>query len=101
MYGWCGKILRIDLSAGRFEVENPEPELYTRWIGGRGLAGHYLREVGTPSWEDPENSLLFFSPPLVNTSPPLLGRAAAFAPFSPTRGGGEASLRQDDPVPGV
>ena len=38
MYGWQGKILRIDLSNRTSSVVTPAPKLYHSWIGGKGLA---------------------------------------------------------------
>jgi aldehyde:ferredoxin oxidoreductase len=40
MNGWCGRILRIDLTTGITRSETPPPELYRQNLGGRGLAGH-------------------------------------------------------------
>jgi len=73
MNGWRGKILKIDLSSGRSTVERPDPEIYARWIGGRGLAGTYLRDHASRSWDDPEMPLLFFTGPLVDTASPTSG----------------------------
>ena len=90
MNGWCGKILKIDLSSGRTEVERPEPEIYNRWIGGRGLAGYYLRDKATRSWDDPEMPLLFFTGPLVDTASPTSGRMTVMSrsPLTGTVGDG-------------
>jgi len=40
MYGWTGKILRIDLTRGNCSVEDLPPELARNYIGGQiGRAG--------------------------------------------------------------
>ncbi|SEM41219.1 aldehyde:ferredoxin oxidoreductase [Syntrophus gentianae] len=90
MNGWQGKILKIDLSSGKWEVECPEPELYVRWIGGRGLAGSYLWDQATRSWDDPEMPLLFFTGPLVDTASPTSGMMTVMSrsPLTGTVGDG-------------
>jgi len=37
MYGYRGKILRIDLSSNTFSVEKLDENLAKKFIGGRGL----------------------------------------------------------------
>ena len=37
MFGWKGKILRIDLSLGNCSVEDLAPYLRNDFIGGRGM----------------------------------------------------------------
>jgi len=74
MYGWCGKILRIDLANMRFYAEEPEDSLLHSCIGGRGLAGHYLFPEVTRNWDDPAMPLLLFTGPLVDTASPTSGR---------------------------
>lgn len=74
LFGWCGKILRIDLSDHSFEIEIPDQAIYREYIGGRGLAGYYLKDFITKEWNDPEMPLLFFTGPLVNTKSPSSGR---------------------------
>ncbi len=74
MYGWTGQILHIDLGTRRFSVESPPPSRYERYIGGKGLAGHYLRDRVTHDWNAPEIPLLLFTGPLVDTPSPTSGR---------------------------
>jgi len=74
MFGWCGQIAKIDLTTGQIRIERPAPELYHKFIGGRGLAGHYLRHFVTHDWAAPAMPLLFFPGPLVNTPSPTSGR---------------------------
>jgi len=40
--GYNGKVLRIDLTSGNREVEQPDELFYRRYWGGKGLAGYYL-----------------------------------------------------------
>ncbi|MDD2388657.1 MAG: aldehyde ferredoxin oxidoreductase family protein [Desulfobacterales bacterium] len=72
--GWCGKIARIDLTSKQWTVEIPDPETLMKFIGGRGLAGFYLRDHITLNWDDPDMPLLLFTGPLVNTPSPTSGR---------------------------
>ena len=37
MYGWCGRILRVDLTRGRITTEALDPGIARDWIGGRGF----------------------------------------------------------------
>jgi aldehyde:ferredoxin oxidoreductase len=74
MNGWCGRILRIDLTAGAWEVHCPTLEAYREEIGGRGLAGRYLEPEVTRRWDDPAMPLLLFTGPLVDTVSPTSGR---------------------------
>lgn len=74
LFGWCGKILRVDLEKKTCETEFPDQSIYREYIGGRGLAGFYLKEHVTRDWNDPLMPLLFFTGPLVNTKSPTSGR---------------------------
>ena len=85
MNGWCGRILRIDLTAGVWESECPPPSVYRENLGGRGLAGHYLDPAAVRCWDDPAMPLLLFTGPLVDTVSPTSGRMA-FMSRSPLTG---------------
>lgn len=74
MKGWTGKILKIDLTSQKTEIITPSEEIYHKYIGGRGLAGYYLREWVNLPCEDPRMPLLFFTGPLVQTTSPTSGR---------------------------
>ena len=74
MFGWCGQIALINLSTGLIRIETPSPELYRKFIGGRGLAGHYLRPFARLPWNHPDIPLIFLTGPLVNTPSPTSGR---------------------------
>ncbi len=74
MYGWHGKILHIDLTEKRYRTEVPSRELLETFIGGKGLAGHYLAQRITLPFDDPGMPLLFFTGPLVDTPSPTSGR---------------------------
>ena len=38
MYGWMGKILRVNLNNGEIKAEALDPQVVRDFIGGRGLA---------------------------------------------------------------
>jgi len=88
MNGWTGTILRVDLTTGRHEFERPGADTYQRWIGGKGLAGHFLRPACTLPWDDPVLPLLFMAGPLVGTASPTSGRMCIMskAPLTGTVG---------------
>jgi len=72
MFGYAGKILRVDLSSGRV-VELPTVDYAERFLGGRGLAAklywdHVRPQVGA---FDAENGLIFVTGPLAGI--PVLG----------------------------
>ena len=74
MFGWTGRILHIDLDEKKAHSESPDPTLYTLFLGGRGLAGHYLNPSVTLPWDSPDMPLLLFPGPLTGTRSPSSGR---------------------------
>jgi len=74
MYGWKGKILKIDLSKGKHFQINLDQDIYLNWLGGRGLAGYFLRDYIHLNWDSPDMPLCLFTGPLVGTSSPASGR---------------------------
>lgn len=74
MYGWTGKILKVDLTEQTTEELNLHQDIYTRNIGGKGLAGELLFEHFCRDWDDPKMPLVFMTGPLNNTSSPTSGR---------------------------
>jgi len=74
IYGWTGKILNIDLNKKSHKIIQPELELYKKYIGGKGLAGYYLKPHVTEEWNSPDMPLLFFTGPLADTPSPASGR---------------------------
>jgi aldehyde:ferredoxin oxidoreductase len=67
-HGWCGKILKVDLSSGRTSTMDTMPYA-DRFLGGRGIATRIYWEEVPPSTGafDPENRLIFMTGPLVAT----------------------------------
>ena len=58
-YGYHGKILHVDLTTGKLEVEEPEETFYRKYVGGSAMGAYYLLRH-SPSGADPmgpENTL--------------------------------------------
>jgi aldehyde:ferredoxin oxidoreductase len=51
-HGYHGKILHIDLTKGKFHVEEPDQAFYRKYLGGSALAMHYLLK-DMPAKADP------------------------------------------------
>jgi aldehyde:ferredoxin oxidoreductase len=76
MLGWNGKILWIDLTTQEAKEEHLDPEVYEKFIGGKGLGAYLLYrelEVGTDPL-GPDNLLLFMTGPLQGLPAPNVGR---------------------------
>jgi aldehyde:ferredoxin oxidoreductase len=76
MYGWRGRILRVDLTSGECKEENLEPQVAKDYIGGRGLGVYYLNKEVNPKCDplSPENMLVMAAGPLTGTSAPTAAR---------------------------
>jgi len=64
-----GKILLVDLTSGEIKTEQPDEDVYLKWIGGFGLGAYYLYKM-QPAGVDPlgpENTLGFFTGLLTGT----------------------------------
>ena len=76
MASWTGKLLRVNLTSGRHQVE----EIPTAWlhdyIGGRGLGDRYLYEEVDPQVDplSPDNKMIFVTGPLTGTPAPTGAR---------------------------
>lgn len=76
MYGYTGKILRVNLSEKSVKVEPLDIQEAVKFIGGRGLGSKILSEEIDPG-VDPlsaENKLIFITGPLTGTNTPTGGR---------------------------
>jgi len=74
--GWHGRILEVDLSAGRIEVKPLDPALALDYLGGRGLATRLLYDAIDPAGDPlgPENAVVIAASPLIGTNAPTAGR---------------------------
>ena len=81
MFGWVGKILRVNLSRGTIKTEPLEQSVARAYLGGRGLAT-YLHAKEVPASVEPlsaGNNLVFACGPLTGTLAPNGGRFALVA----------------------
>jgi aldehyde:ferredoxin oxidoreductase len=90
MKGWIGKLLRVDLTKGKWKVEELDQKLAAKFIGGRGLGSKILFDEIDPKIDpfSPNNKLIMATGPLTGTSAPCAGRymAIAKAPLTGTIG---------------
>jgi len=78
-YGYNGKILHVDLSAGSLEVEEPGTKFYRTYGGGSAMGGYYLLKH-TPIGADPlgpENTLCLMVSAI--TGAPISGQSRVSA----------------------
>ena len=76
MFGFMGKILRIDLTSGNISEEALSENVARKYLGGAGIATRYLYDE-VPKGADPlgpENKLIFFTGPLTGTTSPSSSR---------------------------
>jgi aldehyde:ferredoxin oxidoreductase len=93
LFGYTGKILRVDLSTGKTKTEPLSEELAKKYIGGIGLGIRLLMDNSKPGTDpfSPENPLVLTTGALTGTMGPGAGNGIAFASKSPaTLGVGEA-----------
>ena len=78
MNGWCGKILRVDLSLNQSHSESLEPALLQQFLGGRGLGAYFLFTEISPHIDplSADNFLAFCTGPLTGTHVPTGGRSS-------------------------
>jgi aldehyde:ferredoxin oxidoreductase len=94
-YGYAGKILHVDLSNHKIEVEEPDEAFFRSYLGGRGIGYHYLMKM-VPARIDPfssENVLVLATG--VMTGSPLAAScrfaAVGKSPLTGTAGESEAA----------
>ncbi|MBI5354172.1 MAG: aldehyde ferredoxin oxidoreductase family protein [Chloroflexi bacterium] len=76
MYGWHLKLLRVNLTTKKITTEEIDPKIAHDYLGGRGLAIHYLYKEVDPMVDPlaPENKLIFATGPLTATPAPTGNR---------------------------
>lgn len=81
MFGYMGKILRVDLTKGTFWDEELKEEDAKNYLGGSGIGTKILFDETTPLTDplSPENVLIFMTGPFTGTNTPLSGRHAVVA----------------------
>ena len=81
MNAYMGKILRIDLSSGKIDVEELRMDWAEKFIGGAGLAARYLYDE-VPGGIDAlgaANKLIFMTGPLTGTASASAARYSVVA----------------------
>ena len=76
MYGYHGKIARINLSTGKISVEKLDENFAKKWLGTRGFGMHTLLKEIDPK-VDPlseGNKIIYSTGPLTGTAAPTGGR---------------------------
>jgi aldehyde:ferredoxin oxidoreductase len=81
MYGWMGKVLRVDLSNGSIRSEALDSALSRRFIGGRGINSKILYDETGPETISlaPDNVIVFGTSPLTGTTAPSAPRCTVSA----------------------
>jgi len=79
--GYAGKWLYVDLTAGKVEVREYDPELAQGYLGGNGFGTRLLWEHVGPEVDAlaPESLLIFATGPLCGTLVPNAGRVEVIA----------------------
>jgi len=69
MNGFYGRILIVDLTEKTFSVQNLADEIYTAYLGGKGLASYLLYHHNPPGVDplDPETRLIFATGPITGS----------------------------------
>jgi aldehyde:ferredoxin oxidoreductase len=91
--GYWGKILSVDLSSGKIEVESLPEEIYRHYLGGYGLGVRLLYERIPPGANPlgPDNVLAFLPGLLTGSNAPFSGRFMVAAKSPLTGGWGDAN----------
>ena len=80
-YGYTGRILRVDLTNRKTEIETHDDKFYRTYLGGRGMVAYYLLTElprGIDAF-DPRNILVFAAGPLTGAAVSGQGRNGAGA----------------------
>ncbi len=94
-YGYTGRILHVDLTNRKIEVEEKDEAFYRSYLGGRGIGYHYLMKM-VPAGTDPfsADNILVLATGVMTGSP--LAASCRFAavgksPLTGTAGESEAA----------
>lgn len=88
MGGWLGKILRVNLDSGDFDIEDLDPGFARKYIGAQGTASKILMDEIDPTIDalSPGNKLIFSTSPCTGTGA-VCGARAVWVAKSPLTGG--------------
>jgi aldehyde:ferredoxin oxidoreductase len=94
-YGYQGKILKVNLTDRRIDVEEKDESFYRSYLGGRGIGYHYLLREVRPRIDpfSPENVLVLATGVMTGAPLPASCRFAAVgkSPLTGTAGESEAA----------
>lgn len=81
MFGFHGKVLRVDLTNRVAEEETISDEVFEKYLGGKGLAAHLLMNHLEPEVNplSPDNKLVFATGPAADTTVPAASRFGVYA----------------------
>jgi len=94
MFGWNGRILRVDLSRSKAAVEKYDSDLARKFIGGRGFAVNILWDELRPGVDSLSagNRLVFAAGPLTGLALPSSGKLVVAAKSPLTGGYGDGNV---------
>ena len=66
LYGYTGKILHVNLTEGKIEIEEPDETFYRTYLGGSAMGAYYLFKYTPPGTNplDPGNTLALMIGPM-------------------------------------
>jgi len=81
MFGYAGRILRVDLTQGRSSIQSFDEAFARKYLGGNGFAARILYDGLKPGIDSfsPENLVVFAVGPVTDTPFPSTSRAYAAA----------------------
>jgi len=94
LYGYSGRIMRVNLSQRALSAEEPEEAFYRTYLGGWGFVSYYLLKELEPGIDPlgPENKLIIALGPVTGMPLGGSGRNAIGAKSPLTGGFGEADV---------
>ncbi|MFP3195188.1 MAG: aldehyde ferredoxin oxidoreductase family protein [Caldivirga sp.] len=94
MRGWAGRLLRVDLSSGRYWIQDIDPSILMSFVGGRGLAVKLLWDELRPGVDplSPLNKLVIAAGPLTGYPGPNTGKLVIAAKSPLTGGYGDGNI---------
>jgi len=92
--GWAGRLLRVDLSSGRYWIQDIDPSILMSFVGGRGLAVKLLWDELRPGVDplSPLNKLVIAAGPLTGYPGPNTGKLVIAAKSPLTGGYGDGNI---------
>lgn len=76
MFGYTGRILKVDLSSGAITTEDTDSSLIENYLGGRGLGVAIVSDTIKADPYSEEMPIVFCTGPLVGTGAPSSGRTS-------------------------